>query len=845
MLRAAVIGIWISGLLMLGGLGPSAEGTEALRPSALPRLELGIEECDLARMESALPHKLRVPATLSWGDSACTGRVNFSGSGSLLRDSRNYKFRVGSGPRFHGLRAFTIVANAADSTRIRELIAHEMMTLIGLEAYQVRPVQLFVNNDSLGIRLCVEAVDANFLERVGLDPSGRFYKLNLGIEALLGGAEGESTSRRDREHDQRERSWLTRLRFWWHNRWAKAPAPDAMQREASARQARIRRRRQLAADGGLDIPDLVASLRGERLQHAFENLLSDDPCRADGAAFLERLTTTPEREMETWLRQTIDIDRLIDWYASMVWVANRDFVGRNFLLYRSPESRMWAALPWDVDQIMKQNELPLIYGSRASPSYVGGYNLLVERLLSVPALQRRYCQRMEAGLSGPWNASAVDSLIDHWSGAVHGVDSENPRVAATRATLTEFFAQRRELLSAAIRAHSPPPWVVLSINEGVRGSAGGVEIYNRGTAGVPTQELFLSDSREALRRWPLDGEELPAHGAKWIDLDLQGETVTLCIAVAPDSTVVVDSLSLAPWPHAAAVGRYPDGHGSFRALEVPTPGIPNTWRCPADLQLAVSSLIHGQHEALEGTMRVVWEYPGTLTLDLSGFVAGRRMADGAPLWQKNSLDFTGGVIAIPLATLPLQLDVERAPVHLELSLLGPGREQLARAEATLYQPPPPGSGLCINELCARNTGALRDAWGEAEDWVELWNAGPQPLNTAGYYLSDKAEELPLRWALPELHLEAGAFVLIWLDNDPQQGELHANFSLRREGEELTLTVRVRSDTVLVDRVAYGPQRAGQSFGRFPDGGTSWRRYEKPTPRMKNLRPREQRNDCCN
>ena len=124
--------------------------------------------------------------------------------------------------------------------------------------------------------------------------------------------------------------------------------------------------------------------------------------------------------------------------------------------------------------------------------------------------------------------------------------------------------------------------------------------------------------------------------------------------------------------------------------------------------------------------------------------------------------------------------------------------------------------LLLNELMAENTVTVADESGIFEDWLELYNRGDRPLSLAGLHLSDDPLD-PWTFALPDRQLAPGEHLLVWLDGDVAEGPLHAPFRLDRKGETLTLSSR----TNILDRVAFGPLGADQSFGRRSSGATDW------------------------
>ncbi len=140
--------------------------------------------------------------------------------------------------------------------------------------------------------------------------------------------------------------------------------------------------------------------------------------------------------------------------------------------------------------------------------------------------------------------------------------------------------------------------------------------------------------------------------------------------------------------------------------------------------------------------------------------------------------------------------------------------------------------LVINEIMPLNNGFLADEFGEYDDWCELYNAGDQAIFIGNKYLSNNAEE-PNKWKLPNLTLEAGAFLLLWLDDDEEQGVFHADFSLDNSGDELYLFGVESGEYRLMDERSFGNITPDQSIGRSEDGGSEWVLFENPTPNSSN------------
>jgi hypothetical protein len=143
-----------------------------------------------------------------------------------------------------------------------------------------------------------------------------------------------------------------------------------------------------------------------------------------------------------------------------------------------------------------------------------------------------------------------------------------------------------------------------------------------------------------------------------------------------------------------------------------------------------------------------------------------------------------------------------------------------------------GIPLVINEFVASNNSAsgFHDPNGDYDDWIEIYNFGDSPINLAGKYLSDKPDN-PLKWHIPSGYASqttapAYGFVVIWADEEPNQGPLHATFKLSADGEDILLS---DSNGALVDSISFGPQTANISYQRYPDAKNNWQFCSSPTP----------------
>jgi hypothetical protein len=137
------------------------------------------------------------------------------------------------------------------------------------------------------------------------------------------------------------------------------------------------------------------------------------------------------------------------------------------------------------------------------------------------------------------------------------------------------------------------------------------------------------------------------------------------------------------------------------------------------------------------------------------------------------------------------------------------------------------SDLRINEFMASNTNGALDETGTLEDWVEIYNAGGSTLDLSGLFLTDDVDGAS-PWAFPAgTLLPAGQTLLVWADEDPLDGPLHASFKLSKGGEEVALLGSNGTD--ILDHVVFGAQKDNVSTGRLFDGQAQLVTFIASTP----------------
>ena len=132
--------------------------------------------------------------------------------------------------------------------------------------------------------------------------------------------------------------------------------------------------------------------------------------------------------------------------------------------------------------------------------------------------------------------------------------------------------------------------------------------------------------------------------------------------------------------------------------------------------------------------------------------------------------------------------------------------------------------LRISEAQNNNVLTLTTAAGDAVPWIEIENAGAEPVNLHGACLI-RDDRVNKTFVFPDVTLPAEGFILVYCDEKTAAGELHAPFRLPKSGNT-TLTLLDSAQNML-DSVTLDATEADESQCRNAQG--EWVTSAQATP----------------
>jgi large repetitive protein len=419
-----------------------------------------------------------------------------------------------------------------------------------------------------------------------------------------------------------------------------------------------------------------------------------------------------------------------------------------------------------------------------------------------------------------------------------------------------------------------------------------IEIHNTGGI-LNLAGHYLSDDLDSLDKWKfpdtnpgvttiLPGGHLliwcdkdPEQGEDHADFSLSGEGETVYL-VDTDGTSILDSIAYGQQQNDISYGRSCDGCEDWVFFDVPTPEAVNqTTQLPDYLLYINEWQIQNEttlfDEAGDYNAWVEVFNPNDFQVNLAGYAF---MMDAASYVVVNDEPWLTAVEANGHIVLWLDAEPSQGANHLgltcsvsggNLSLLGPSGEvldaidwELSTTSNSSYGrsldgsptwiefsvPTPrvtnslqiiPGGPIVINEVLTWNNLDVQDNAFENEDWIELHNPSNIPVDIAGYFVSDRIDN-PQKWMVPvgvpdSTIIPPGGFVLLYADDDEEQGWNHMNFKFNNAGEHAAL--RTPDGFTVLDSLNIPLLPADVSWGRMYDAQTPWIEFSTTTPNASN------------
>ncbi len=786
---------WVTAVDVFGNEGsPSATVRATALPrddSRLPIYEITISDIAWLELNVNILQDIRVPATFTAEGENHAAEVGYRGAITRKMPKKSWKVAAPGVGLAHGRDVLNLNAMMVDRTLIREPLAYDFLARCGVHAPDAEPIQLFVNGRYFGVYASVEDVNRDFLERVELDSDGNLYR-----------------------------------------------AFDSLER----------------------LPDTATYME------AYDKKTNEDDGYDDIITLIELIDDTPDSALYETLLPIFDFERLYDYYAANVVLSNIDFGRDDYYLHHDLDTGIWTWLPWDYNEALGVLVFWSPWLHASTPVFPGLENRLIAKLHDNVHFNRRHLDRVRQLMDTVFTESAMGEA----SHAAHERIAESGRVDWRKwgwednsgfdqgaDEIGRFVTLRRAFLEGEIprmlERFTEPSLVIneiLAVNDTTIADAYGehddwVELYNATDDALDLSGFHLTDDEANQTKWSLPDTTIApgAHLLVWCEgdtlqgplhanfrLGAAGEFVGI-FGPAAEGNRVVDTKTFPAAISDVAFGREPDGSYAWRHLPTPTPGAPNVpWGN------IVPQFIETVRDPLAPTVgdtiwvaTEVWDDTGIVDVTLwadagSGFTDTAMEDDGSHHDRAAGDGRYGAGIVTPPGTTVIHYYVAARDDSGGVATDPRDSPEDAYVAPVGYALPP----LVVNEFLAINDNVNADEAGEYDDWIELYNSGDDSITVGGMHLTDDLTR-PTAWRLPDTTIAPGAHLLVWCDNRPEQGALHATFRLSGSGEAIGLFETEANGHVPIDTLSYGPQAANRSAGRTEDGGDTWVVFSTPTP----------------
>lgn len=142
--------------------------------------------------------------------------------------------------------------------------------------------------------------------------------------------------------------------------------------------------------------------------------------------------------------------------------------------------------------------------------------------------------------------------------------------------------------------------------------------------------------------------------------------------------------------------------------------------------------------------------------------------------------------------------------------------------------------LLINEVMAKNsqTSGIIAPNGNYEDWIELYNSGEDTLLLSDFFITDTRDDL-VKANLPTEYLAPNEHLILWCGGKGNMGSHFLGFAISTQDTFVESVYLVDKNLTIVDSCILSNSsealKKSRSYGRLPDGGSSWSVQAYPSP----------------
>lgn len=584
--------------------------------------------------------------------------------------------------------------------------------------------------------------------------------------------------------------------------------------------------------------------------------------------------------------QMMDVDNFINYMIAQIYYGNYDWPHNNIKMWKKLDGGKWRWILFDTDfgfnlydgNLHTFNALTYALGESSSKSTQAWATALIKRLILNPTFRNKFIDRFSIHLSSTFSTDRVNSIMDSiadkirteivyhknkWSSwrdfnsdiSTMKTFSAN-RPNAMFSHLSSRFMSGAAIQTAQITSNIPSATYTMN-GEFIPDANINLRSFKGRTLQIKANELKGYN----FKHWELvnaiSSSTLVPYDSEWKYWDLNGMPATNWYS----STYSDGSWSSGPAPlgyNSNNTGTFSTtvGYGGNAQNKYPTTYFRKTFQVEKASDITTASLTifvdDGAAVYLNGSELGRYNMPaGELTFNTysSTYNNGEYatfnvplslLKDGANLLavevhQTNATSSdmvfnlqlicesysNSTVVTNPTYTTNLSANVQLRSIYEENTVVDPVEN----------------ATVVINEIVSSNN-MIKDEHGDTDDYIELYNYGETAQNVAGWYLTDRKNNLTMS-QIPTTDsaktlIPAKGFLLIWADGTPVQGVLHTNFSLSQQGETVVLSAEDKFGTLhILDEVTFPFMQQNLSYSRMPDGSEVWE-IQAPTPGMSNL-----------